>query len=117
MKQRNGFVSNSSSSSFIIITTEANWNRAKENLHPYQVAVAEALKEGPFDGLGQKLVKFATWSNHGGSWSEYIEVDYQGEYPESKWSDEAGPDHYEAFEAVCAELQQGDCVDHDQNVG
>lgn len=117
MRQRNGFVSNSSSSSFILITTEENWNRAKENLHPYQVAVAEAIKAGPVAAFGQQLVHFSTYSNHGGSWAEYVEVDYEGKYPESKWTTEDEPDHYEAFEAVCRELQKGDCIEHDQEVG
>ena len=125
MKQRNGFVSNSSSSSFILITTQENWDRAKAVMHPYAAAVAEALQGKPFEGLGQKLVKFTTWDNHGGSWGEYVDVAYEGPRfnvdpdadPDDDYDDYEEDDKYEAFDAACEELQKGDCITHNQDVG
>jgi hypothetical protein len=44
MKTRNGFVSNSSSSSFVILTTVENHEAALKNLHPYIAAILKALE-------------------------------------------------------------------------
>ena len=82
MKIRNGFVSNSSSSSFVLVTTTENWERVKKELHPFEVKVAESIlgKERTF--LGQEVVSFSTWCTEGGSWAEYAYIDDWREYLE-----------------------------------
>lgn len=116
MKLRTGFVSNSSSSSFVLITTEKNWDQAKQDLSAYQVAVGEALMSTPTEFLGQKVVKFSTWENHGGSWSDYLEVDVEPPDEKDEYGDQVGV--YDAFEKVAAALKAGgDVLTHRKDTG
>ena len=55
MKIRNGFVSNSSSSSFLLITTKENHEKAFKQLSPYEKAVIKTIvSTGNF--LGRKII-------------------------------------------------------------
>jgi len=64
MKTRNGFVSNSSSSSFVIVTSKENHERAMKALHPYvQDVVNQVIKYEKF--LGQDVVYFGDLSVQG----------------------------------------------------
>lgn len=92
MKVRNGFVSNSSSSSFVLITTKENYEKAKAAATPYQIAVAEAMKSDE-KLAGMDVVLFGTWNSHGCGWTEYLEVDYK---PEKK--EKSKPDSDDDFE-------------------
>ena len=56
MKVRNGFVSNSSSSSFVCITTLENHQRAIQNVHPYTREVLKQVKFEEKDFLGHKVI-------------------------------------------------------------
>lgn len=82
MKTRDGHVSNSSSSSFVLLTTKENYEKALKDATPYQRAVAEALKEeGKFAGID--VVGFSTFSDRGGGGTfEYLKVDYKPEKDE-----------------------------------
>jgi hypothetical protein len=85
MKVRNGFVSNSSSSSFVITTTLENHKRALKKLSPYVIAVIEALGGEEKKAFGVDLITFSTYSdNGGGSTFDSLEVEYEPEKAKKK---------------------------------
>lgn len=96
MKIRDGHVSNSSSSSFVLLTSKENYVKAFADATPYQRAVAEAMKEeGKF--LGIDVVSFSGWSDAGGGSSfEYLreEIVYDGD------DEEGAYDAWDAFEKL-----------------
>lgn len=105
MKFRTGFVSNSSSSSFVLITTVEYWQQVKQTLHPYVVAVAEAIMSKPKKALGKNLITFSTWTNHGTSWIEYLDVDYEGVVPKDPQYDGDSEEDY-AWDTALEALRQ-----------
>ena len=66
MKIRNGFVSNSSSSSFILITSKENYDKASENLSDVQKKFLEDIMHRKVFN-GNKIVYFQHYSSYGGS--------------------------------------------------
>ena len=93
MKVRVGFVSNSSSSSFILTTSLENWEKVKQEFHPYEVAVAESIMKGINNFCGLQVVSFATWRSNSGSWTEGVEVAMESswvEYVEKEYGED-GP--------------------------
>jgi len=78
MKVRDGHVSNSSSSSFVLMTTKENYERALAEADPYVKAVAKALvdkDESKQTFLGRKMVVFSHYSDSGGNGTfSYLEV-------------------------------------------
>jgi len=116
MKVRIGFVSNSSSSSFVLIASLENWKAVKKDLHPYYIAVAESIMGKPKEFLGQLVVAFGTYSNQGGDWSEEMDVDVEPPDEKDRWGDQIGPST--AFEAVTKALEaNGGVFTHYQDVG
>jgi len=110
MKIRDGHVSNSSSSSYVLLTTKENYERALKEAHPYEAAVAEAIaKEVKF--LGKDLVQLSEWSSPGGSMWDYMddEIDFDGDKGKSVFDNEerCASDAFEAFQDV---LGEGDDV-------
>lgn len=97
MKIRNGFISNSSSSSFVLITTKENYDRAMKEATPFQQALAKAMaNEDTF--MGKPVVKFGAMSVMDSSMFEYFDVDF--DEPESKEEeDEEEPEEYCRSEA------------------
>jgi len=72
MKIRNGFVSNSSSSSFVVMTTMENHEKAMKKLHPYiQDVVNEVIGKTKF--MGRECVYFGELSiqDYSGVWEDF----------------------------------------------
>lgn len=115
MKTRTGFVSNSSASSFIVITTRENWKKVSKNLHPMALDVAKGLKQSKGDEfLGQEVVSFGIASGHDYHWAEDWEPscpdDAKDSIPEewknnSEWTS-AEYDVDAIWEDVVAELRK-----------
>jgi predicted oxidoreductase (fatty acid repression mutant protein) len=95
MKKRFGFVSNSSSSSFVMLIKPEEHERVMKELHPYVKAVVEAVT-WETEIFGQKVVMHQDLKERDyGSIAFFdLEVEYDGEIPE-KYAEE--PDPYEAW--------------------
>lgn len=78
MKIRNGFVSNSSSSSFVVLTSIENHERAMEKLSEYERAVVDKIMYVRKDQLFGKTVMVGGYMDaHGYSSLDDIEVDVE----------------------------------------
>ena len=103
MKIRQGFVSNSSSSSFIVTTTIENHERALKNLSPYVKKVLKEMKGDKSKAFGKELISFGYYSDAGGNGTfERIQEDIGCQEDESEDGEAFGP--WEAFEAYQEEI-------------
>ena len=76
MKVRQGFVSNSSTSSFVVVMKKEHYEKGLEMIHPYSKACIEALGHNSDIFLGEEVVSLGTMSTQGGSQWEWIDVDF-----------------------------------------
>lgn len=81
MKIRNSFVANSSSSSFLVMTTKENHEHAMSNLHPYVQKVMEAICSSD-QFVGKQVVYYGDLSTMDGySYTfEDLCVEWDGDY-------------------------------------
>ena len=88
MKARNGFVSNSSTSSWIIATTEANFKLVYEKLSDFEKKVIDKAFN-PMNFAGMKIYAYGGICDICGNDSDdhmYDEFDnYKGEIPDSEY--------------------------------
>jgi len=105
MKIRSGFVSNSSSSSFVLVVSKEKWDEAYNKLHPYIKAHVDFLgrygtkKEGTFNNTD--VVMFG-YPDGNCSPYEYDNPKYDGEIPEQY------EDHWESVYEFKKKLQEGE---------
>jgi len=104
MKIRNGFVSNSSSSSFLLLTTAENYEKVKATLTKFQQAVAEKMKTD-LKAFGRDMVSFETWQSHGSSWSEHFYIDDE-ELQEDAEANPEGEDTCDAWDSFLNAMEK-----------
>ena len=98
MKIRTGFVSNSSSSSFVLIVEEEHFKDLMKEAHPYLKAMAEQLGSKT-DVLGTPSMVFGgLTAQDGESWLTYSEIEFEGD--KGKYEDEEDGGKWEAWEAL-----------------
>lgn len=93
MKLRKGFVSNSSSSSFVLVTTKENHDKVYDKLSDFEKAVIKSItfetKVYGIDSIG-----YETWYDQGSSSYDHLDVDWDEDVPD-EYEDEG---YYEVIE-------------------
>ena len=96
MKLRRGFVSNSSTSSFLLMTTKTRHEKICAGLHPFVLAAVEsAISEGIF--CGQKVVWMQDlrtpdgYSYLDGCIGDESDFEFDGEIPKGRWDENMSP--------------------------
>ena len=107
MKLRSGFVSNSSSSSFVILIEKDEHEKVLREVHPYIRAVIEAIAETN-TLYNMPIVTVSTYNDQSGYNNlDDLDIDYNGGIPEGQWEEEMTP--HEALEEYQAALDKRKC--------
>ena len=102
MKVRLGFVSNSSSSSFVMAVTKEAYEQLAKECDPFTLAVLRALDPVETTAFGKEVLVFSEVCEEGGEGAFYdLSIDYDGELPKPNYPDEHESDE-EFFEDTLA---------------
>lgn len=106
MKRRLGFVSNSSSSAFVLIVPVEVHEKVLKEMHPYVRAVTES-RGGVQNVLGKKCYVAGGLTTMGGDLFEYTDVEYDG----ADMVDDGGGkyDKYKAWYEYEEAIPEGSC--------
>jgi hypothetical protein len=101
MKIRNGFVSNSSSSSFVVILTKNQYTELLKTIDDYQKAVLDALGHEEAKVCGQDAIIFQGVQGNISSFED-MEIDVDRNLSQKEWSKKYKYERYsqEAFDAI-----------------
>jgi hypothetical protein len=104
MKIRNGFVSNSSTSSFVLMIKKEDHEKVMAALHPFYQACIKAIGTSLSKFKGDEVVMMGALTVQGcGPW-EYISVDsvdYDGETTDDLEKDETFYEYKRVAKEVC----------------
>ena len=89
MKVRIGFVSNSSSSSFVMVVDKDLYDKVIQDCSKFMKAVAKCMSDGEEEVFGTKVVTFSNYCNMGGETrASYADPDEEPEEGEISQKDE-----------------------------
>ena len=113
MKIRDGFVSNSSSSSFVVIITKDAFDKAFNEAHPYIQAVIRAMERNKGKFIGVDVVLMGTSDTHGGSSFDYLEVDYDTD--NNPMPEDVDRSPYTAWEMFLESIPKDQIITHSED--
>jgi len=126
MKVRNGFVSNSSSSSFVLVTTKLNFDKVYEGLDIIEKKIVDFISKDVGKFLNTDLKKIHYCSGNYDSFEDFdldlSEEEKQSIMKEKGFEDEDELDEYledivyENLEKIEEKLQEGECICHGEEM-
>ena len=107
MKIRHGFVSNSSSSSFVVMMKKEHFDKAMEAIHPYYKACIEALGYSKDMFFEDEMITIGTLSVMDCSPWEYVDVNWDDDVPivKNKWGEDEAQ-KYDSVEELINAVQE-----------